>query len=113
MLEFFDSGPGRDILQRLKQLGIAPRGGRAAADAAGGAGPFSGKTVVITGTLAALTRGQAAEELRRRGARVTDSVSKKTDYLVVGADPGSKAAKAAQLGVPVLGEAEFLRMLEA
>jgi DNA ligase (NAD+) len=70
-----------------------------------GAGPLAGVTVVITGTLDGLTREEAAEAIQRRGGKVTGSVSKKTDFVVAGASPGSKYDKALALGVPVLDEA--------
>jgi len=67
---------------------------------------------VITGSLAAMTREQAAEALSARGARVSGSVSKKTSFLVAGSEAGSKLAKARELGVPVLDEQQFLELLE-
>ena len=76
-------------------------------------GPFAGKTVVVTGTLAKLSRDAAKEALRKAGATVTDSVSKKTDFLIVGEDAGSKLDKATKLGVKTLTESEFARMLES
>jgi DNA ligase (NAD+) len=66
---------------------------------------------VVTGTLSKFSRDAAKEELRKRGANVTDSVSKKTDYLIVGKDAGSKLDKARALGVKTLTEQEFLEML--
>ena len=77
------------------------------------ASPFAGKTVVLTGTLSALTRDEAKTQLQALGARVSGSVSAKTDYVIVGVDAGSKADKAQALGVRMLDEAEFLRLLEA
>ncbi|MBM3859923.1 MAG: hypothetical protein FJ395_09770 [Verrucomicrobia bacterium] len=74
-------------------------------------GHFTGKTVVVTGTLEQFSRAEAQEALRRAGANVTDSVSKKTDFLVVGAEAGSKLDKAQKLGVKTLTEAEFVKML--
>lgn len=71
----------------------------------------SGKAFVFTGTLTAMSREGAEELVRRLGGRATDSVTKKTDYVVVGSDPGSKAEKARKLGVPILSEAEFLRLV--
>jgi DNA ligase (NAD+) len=78
----------------------APEGGEPSA-----AGPLAGVTVVITGTLEGMTRDEAAEAVQRLGGKVTGSVSKKTDFLVAGANAGSKHDKALTLGVPVLDEA--------
>jgi DNA ligase (NAD+) len=74
-------------------------------------GTLSGKTFVLTGTLATLSRTVARQRIEDLGGRVVDSVSKKTDYLVVGADPGAKLAKAQQLDVTIIGEDEFLKLL--
>jgi len=73
---------------------------------------LQGKTFVLTGTLTEMTRDQAKKALQARGAKVTGSVSKKTDYVVAGDKPGSKAAKAEQLGVPILDEAGLIEILE-
>jgi DNA ligase (NAD+) len=69
-----------------------------------GEGPLAGKTLVLTGTLPELTREQATEMIIRAGGKVAGSVSRKTDYVVAGESPGSKLAKAEQLGVTVLDE---------
>ncbi len=74
-------------------------------------GELTGKTVVFTGTLPTLGRDEAKDLARKHGAKVASSVSKKTDYVVVGADAGSKANAAAQLGVPQLSEADFLKLI--
>lgn len=72
---------------------------------------FSGKTCVITGALSGMSRSEAAEKLRERGAKVTDSVSQKTDFLIAGDKPGSKLNRARDLGVRVLDESAFLEYL--
>jgi DNA ligase (NAD+) len=74
-------------------------------------GPLTGKTLVLTGGLKGLTRDEAKDAILRRGGRVTGTVSKKTDYVVVGDDPGSKADDARRLGVTVLDEAQFLELV--
>jgi DNA ligase (NAD+) len=73
--------------------------------------PLAGRAFVITGTLAGMTREAAQEALIARGAKVSASVSKKTSFLVAGAEAGSKLARAQELGVPVIDEAELLRLL--
>jgi len=74
--------------------------------------PLAGKTFVLTGTLTTLTRDAAREAIERRGGRVIGSVSKKTDYVVVGESPGGKADDARRLGVTMLDEKEFLALVE-
>ncbi len=73
--------------------------------------PFQGKTFVLTGSLEHYTRSAAASLIKERGGKVTDSVSKKTDYIVAGADPGSKLDKGRQLGITILSEDEFRALL--
>jgi DNA ligase (NAD+) len=72
--------------------------------------PLEGKTLVLTGGLATLSRDQAKDLIIRLGGRVTGSVSKKTDYVIVGEEAGSKAEDARRLGVPTLDEAAFLKL---
>jgi DNA ligase (NAD+) len=81
-------------------------------EAVAGGGVLAGKTVVFTGTLPTLARPEAKAIAERHGAKVTDSVSKRTDYVVVGADAGSKARKAAELGITVLDEDGFRALVE-
>ena len=73
---------------------------------------LEGKTVVVTGSLEGFSRDESKEAIIARGGKASGSVSKKTDWVVVGANAGSKAAKAEELGVPVLDEEQFVRLLE-
>ena len=73
---------------------------------------LAGLSFVVTGTLETMGRDEVKEKIRLMGGSVVGSVSKKTSYVVVGAEPGSKAEKARELGVPVLNEAQFLKLLE-
>lgn len=99
----------REIVERWRAAGV-----RMAAEDSGEAGPrpLEGITVVVTGTLASLTRDSATEALQERGAKVTGSVSKKTGFVVVGESPGSKYDKAVQLKVPVLDDDGLAVLLE-
>ena len=107
---FFASADHRRVIKALQDKGINwPEVKSAAASA--GSDPLSGKTFVLTGTLTAMTREAAQAALTARGAKVSGSVSKKTSYVVAGAEAGSKLAKAQQLGVPVLDEAQLLKLL--
>ena len=74
--------------------------------------PFAGKTVVVTGRLDSMSRPEAQSKIKSLGGKTSSSVSRKTDYLVAGADAGSKHATAVRLGVPVLDEELFLRVLD-
>jgi DNA ligase (NAD+) len=110
-LDWFESERGRTVLARLRKLGIKPRGQKISG--AAGGHPFSGKTLVLTGTLAGIARGAATERIRAVGGNVSSSVSRKTDFLVVGENAGSKLDEARKHGVKELSEAEFLAMLGA
>jgi DNA ligase (NAD+) len=74
--------------------------------------PLSGKTFVLTGALSSMSRDVAKEKLEALGAKVAGSVSKKTDYVVAGAEAGSKLVKASELGVAILDEQQFLQLLK-
>ncbi len=76
-----------------------------------GGGPLEGKTLVVTGTLEGFSRTEAEEAIRSAGGKVAGSVSKKTDYVVAGESAGSKLSKAQELGVPLLDEDGFRRLL--
>lgn len=106
---FFSSPDHRKVIKALKDKGMTWPEVKAAPRV--GVDPLAGKTFVLTGTLQSLTREAAQEALTARGAKVSGSVSKKTDYVVAGAEAGSKLAKAEALGVPVLDEAQLLKLL--
>jgi DNA ligase (NAD+) len=110
VLDFFDSSAGKKILQQMKQLGIRPQSERISAEKAAEL-PFTGKTFVLTGTLPSMTRDAASQEIQARGGHVSSSVSKKTDYVLAGSEAGSKLDKAKELGVRIIDEAEFRKML--
>jgi DNA ligase (NAD+) len=106
---FAADGQNAAEIARMRQLGVnwpvaerAPTNGDA----------LNGKTFVVTGTLASMTRDEAKRRIRAQGGSVTGSVSKKTDYVIVGTEPGSKAAKARELGVETLDEAGLMRILD-
>ena len=104
---YFDNAENRRLLERLLASGIE----WPAIERPESTGHIAGKTFVITGTLEKMSRDAARDAIVEHGGKVTGSVSKKTDYLVAGADPGSKLDKARQLGVQVLDEEAFLALL--
>lgn len=108
---FFAQPENRDLLRRLKDAGLTFKAERT--KPAAGPRPLSGKTFVLTGTLEGFTRDEARAAVEKLGGTVTDSVSGKTSYLVVGADPGSKPAKAQKLGVPILDESGFAALISS
>jgi DNA ligase (NAD+) len=101
----------RDVLRELVEVGIVPERPVVRAAGEGSAGPLDGKTLVVTGTLEGFGRQEAEEAIRAAGGKPGGSVSKKTDYLVAGENAGSKLARAQELGVPVLDEEGFRRLL--
>ncbi|GMU09866.1 NAD-dependent DNA ligase LigA [Corallococcus caeni] len=104
---FFQEPQNQAAIQALLDAGVRP-----APPAVATGGPFVGKTVVLTGTMAGLAREQAKEEIERRGGKVSGSVSRKTDFVVAGEDAGTKLKKAQELGVRILDEQAFLKLLE-
>jgi len=109
VVDFFAEAHNRNVIEQLRSLGVVwdehePQPDKIL--------PFTGKTFVLTGTLAALSRQQAKEKLEALGAKVSGSVSKKTDYVVAGLESGSKLERAQELGVAVLSEDQFLLLIE-
>jgi DNA ligase (NAD+) len=107
--EYFDEPRNRQLVARMRDAGIRTAGEKT--KPAAPSQPLAGKTFVITGTLSGLSREEASAAIDGQGGKVTGSVSRKTGYLVVGADPGSKLEKARELGVTVLDEQAFLRLV--
>ncbi len=107
VVAFFAEEKNRELIKKLAEAGVNMREEKPAGEEK----PFAGKLFVLTGALRRYTRQQAEELIESLGGRVTSSVSKKTDYVVVGEDPGSKYEKALALGVPVLREEEFMGLV--
>ena len=109
--DFLHSEHGRETIQDLKQLGIDMTSPKRAVPAGGG--PLAGKTIVVTGTLAGYTREEIQDKIAALGGRVSSSVSKKTDFVLAGEEAGSKLDKANKLGVKVVSEEEFERLIKS
>jgi DNA ligase (NAD+) len=104
---FFHERHNREVIENLKAAGVHwPTVERQVVSL-----PLTGKTFVLTGTLSVMTRDDAKQRLQNLGAKVTGSVSAKTDYVVAGEEPGSKLDKARSLNVSVLDERQFLTLL--
>ena len=108
IVDYFDQPQNRAVIEALKELGV-----KTSEDAPVPVGeqPLAGKRFVITGTLSAMTRQEAEAAIKRLGGTTSGSVSRNTDYLVVGASPGSKLQRAQELGVPILDEEAFLNLI--
>jgi len=107
--EYFDEPRNRQLVGRLRDAGLRTVGEKTAPEATGGA--LAGQTFVVTGALSGLSRDEASAAIEALGGKVTGSVSRKTTYLVVGAEPGSKLDKARELGLSVLDEQAFLKLI--
>ena len=104
VVEFFSFEENRTLIRKLLEAGVHPREAQGKAD-----GPFRGMSIVVTGTLPSLSRKQAEELIRQSGGTAAGSVSKKTAFVVVGEDAGSKLDKARSLGIETVDEAELIR----
>jgi len=109
IVQWHGDARNRKLLERLRQAGLNFKSELHQPKAA--PGPFSGKTFVLTGTLPNLKREEAAAKIEAAGGKVAGSVSKKTDYVIAGDEAGSKLDKAQKLGVKILNEAEFLKLI--
>jgi DNA ligase (NAD+) len=105
-VEFFSIAANRKMVERLREAGLTLTGQKKERGT-----KLAGKTFVLTGTLAHFTRDEAKRMIEDAGGKVSGSVSKKTDYVVAGADAGSKLDKAKELGVKVIGEKELEKLL--
>lgn len=103
---FFDEPRNLELIRRLREAGVNME-----EKVEEGPRPLEGLTFVLTGALSSMTREEAREAIEERGGRVSSSVSRRTDYVVAGTDPGSKYDKARELGVRIIGEEEFLALL--
>jgi DNA ligase (NAD+) len=106
---FFQQKHNREVIAALRAVGVTWKDQQRRSAAA--AGPLTGKTFVLTGSLDSMSRDEASDRIAALGGKVASSVSKKTSYVVAGAEAGSKLAKAQELGIAVLGEEEFLKLL--
>ncbi|MBN8452669.1 NAD-dependent DNA ligase LigA [Accumulibacter sp.] len=109
--QFLGEPHNDDVIKELRAAGVAGNEGEAMAPAAS-IGAVAGRTFVLTGTLPALSRDVARQMLEAAGAKVSAAVSKKTDFVVAGADAGSKLQRAQELGVPIIDEAQMLALLD-
>jgi DNA ligase (NAD+) len=107
IVEFFSEAANRKLVKKLRDAGVRPTAEKREVKSQ----KLAGKSFVFTGGLANRSREDAGELVQQHGGKVSGSVSKKTDYVVVGADPGSKYDKAKELGVTVLTEGEFEKLL--
>ncbi len=107
IVEFFSEAANRQLIKKLNKAGVRPTTEKRKFKS----DKFAGKSFVFTGGLANRSREEAGEIVQQHGGKVTGSVSKKTDYVVVGTDPGSKYEKAKELGVTILSETEFEKLL--
>jgi DNA ligase (NAD+) len=105
--EFFHNEENRRLLDKLLKAGVRPEPVKAHTSTA-----LSGKTFVVTGTLAQFTRESIKHAIQQGGGKVSASVSKKTDFVVAGDNPGSKLDKAQALGIPVLNEGDFISLMD-
>src|SRR6266853_816640 len=107
IVEFFSETANRQLIKKLEKAGVRPTAEKREIKSQ----KFAGKSFVFTGALEHRSREEAGELVQQHGGKLSGSVSKKTDYVVVGADPGSKYDKAKELGVPTLTETEFEKLL--
>ena len=106
--EYFRDPENCLVIEQLKAAGVKPEPPQVRRSRS----PLAGKTIVVTGTLEHFSRQQIEQAIRRAGAKASGSVSKKTDYVLAGQDPGSKLDKAKKLGVQIVDEQGFMKIIE-
>ncbi len=110
IVDWFSKDANKNVLRKLKESGVWPRSGPALSEA--GPQPLAGLSFVVTGTLPNFSREGIKDYIEAHGGKVIDSISRKTSYLVLGENPGSKLDKARSLGVPVIDEVELIKLVE-
>jgi len=105
--QFFQEKRNLNFIEKLKKVGV-----EIVEEKKPKYQPLKGKTFVLTGSLETLTREEAKEKIRSLGGEISETVSKKTDYVIVGKEPGSKYQEAKKLGIKIISEKEFLKMLK-
>ena len=107
VVEYFSLNQSKELIQQLKENGVK----MLPVENKTSTGKFTGKTFVLTGALSKFTRDEATEKIELLGGKVSGSVSKKTSFVVVGENAGSKERKAKELGITILTEDDFLQMI--
>lgn len=110
--DFWRGGLDLKILEKFAENGVSLKINPPGTAANAQPGGLTGKNFVLTGSLSSLTREEAKDKIKALGGKVKESVGRETDYVVVGAEPGSKYAKAQKMGIKILAEAEFLKMIK-
>ena len=105
--DWFAQPQAKEMIERLRQAGVNFKSTRVISDTR-----FAGKVFVLTGALSKFTREEATEKIELFGGKASGSVSKKTSYVVVGENAGSKERKARELGIPILSEDQFLELIQ-
>jgi len=111
LFEWFNDKKNLELLEKIKKLGVILEVAEAE-NISDGNQKLSGKNFVLTGELSSFTRDEAKDMIRKRGGGISSSVSQKTDYVVAGENPGSKYEKAKELGVAIIGEEEFIKLIK-
>ncbi len=110
---FFSTSSNLSVIEKLKKLGVVPKKETAAVARRAEHPAFANKTFVLTGTLASMARHEAQQKIESLGGKVSSSVSSKTDFVVVGEEPGSKYSRARELGIKILSERDLLKLFES